>query len=396
MPAVRALRPALAGMSPARLLFGLGLSLLLIGGAPAPRMALAQDATRAAPFPNGALVVVTASRGLNVRAEPSLTSRIVASLPAGAQAVVLSGPVDAEGVLWYELKLAADRSGWASAAYLALAAQPAGSPPAPAARTEAPPPASAAPAPGPVESCTVWVTQGAVVLRAAPSETAEALGRLPLGTTVTVLELPQLTSGDLWVKVSGQAAGGWTPLAGLQATGRRAAGCSEPASPAIEAAGYPDLPAGPWAQAGLLCAGLAGLFVVYRLTRVQHFASKLVGVLALGVTGGMAALGAAGSLWQWEPLVWRAGGFWSWVAAVYSVNSVVTGLVYGYDKWAAQTEGWRIPEATLHSLEFLGGWPGALIGQQVFRHKRRKLDYMALFALIVLSHGLFWGWYVWH
>jgi len=38
----------------------------------------------------------------------------------------------------------------------------------------------------------------------------------------------------------------------------------------------------------------------------------------------------------------------------------------------------------------LGGWPGALLAQQRFRHKTRKLSYQAVFWLIVLLHQVFW------
>jgi uncharacterized membrane protein YsdA (DUF1294 family) len=44
----------------------------------------------------------------------------------------------------------------------------------------------------------------------------------------------------------------------------------------------------------------------------------------------------------------------------------------------------------LHASELLGGWPGALVAQQVFRHKTRKLSYQSAFWLIVTLHLLFW------
>ena len=50
-----------------------------------------------------------------------------------------------------------------------------------------------------------------------------------------------------------------------------------------------------------------------------------------------------------------------------------------------------MPEARLHLLELLGGWPGALAAQGVFRHKRRKARFMAVFWFIVRLHVLAWG-----
>ena len=48
------------------------------------------------------------------------------------------------------------------------------------------------------------------------------------------------------------------------------------------------------------------------------------------------------------------------------------------------------PEAYVHALELAGGWPGALLAQQGFRHKTRKVSYQALFWLIVALHQVFW------
>ena len=44
----------------------------------------------------------------------------------------------------------------------------------------------------------------------------------------------------------------------------------------------------------------------------------------------------------------------------------------------------------MHITELLGGWPGALIAQQVFRHKTRKASFQTVFWLIVLVHQVFW------
>lgn len=54
----------------------------------------------------------------------------------------------------------------------------------------------------------------------------------------------------------------------------------------------------------------------------------------------------------------------------YLVMSLITFVVYGLDKLKAKKGWWRIPEATLHVLEFAFGWPGAWAAQVVFRHKR--------------------------
>ena len=65
----------------------------------------------------------------------------------------------------------------------------------------------------------------------------------------------------------------------------------------------------------------------------------------------------------------------------------VTFTAYGADKKAAKKGAWRIPEAHLHALEFLGGWVGAFIGQKVFRHKTKKRSYQVMFWLMLLLQG---------
>jgi len=81
-----------------------------------------------------------------------------------------------------------------------------------------------------------------------------------------------------------------------------------------------------------------------------------------------------------------------WVIPLYVVASVVAFLAYWTDKRAAQAGNWRTPEATLHLIEVLGGWPGALIAQRVFRHKTRKTDFQLMFwAMVVLNFVAFVG-----
>ena len=74
----------------------------------------------------------------------------------------------------------------------------------------------------------------------------------------------------------------------------------------------------------------------------------------------------------------------------YVLASVLAFLLYWYDKQSAQKGRWRTQENTLHLCELAGGWPGALLAQQVFRHKTRKTSYQLLFWGIVLLHQVFW------
>jgi uncharacterized membrane protein YsdA (DUF1294 family) len=76
------------------------------------------------------------------------------------------------------------------------------------------------------------------------------------------------------------------------------------------------------------------------------------------------------------------------VIALYAVASTVAFITYGADKRAARRTLRRVPESTLHVLALLGGWPGALVAQQVFRHKTRKQPFRAVFWLTVVVNCL--------
>lgn len=86
--------------------------------------------------------------------------------------------------------------------------------------------------------------------------------------------------------------------------------------------------------------------------------------------------------------VWRAS--WRefpWGAPwIYLVLSVFLFVVYGVDKRAARRGAWRISERNLLFVGVLGGWPGAVIAQQVFRHKTRKSSFQwAFWATVTVN-----------
>mgnify|MGYP002854691082 CR=1 FL=1 len=68
--------------------------------------------------------------------------------------------------------------------------------------------------------------------------------------------------------------------------------------------------------------------------------------------------------------------------------NVATIIAYGADKRAARRGDWRVPEANLHTLEFLGGWTGAYIAQKLFHHKNKKRSYQAMFWFILVLQCL--------
>ena len=81
---------------------------------------------------------------------------------------------------------------------------------------------------------------------------------------------------------------------------------------------------------------------------------------------------------------------WLLVGIGYAILSLVTFVAYALDKRAARRGRPRTPEATLHLLELLGGWPGAFAAQRLIRHKNAKVSYQIVFWLIVATHVAAW------
>ena len=69
----------------------------------------------------------------------------------------------------------------------------------------------------------------------------------------------------------------------------------------------------------------------------------------------------------------------SWLVAI----NCVTFLLYGFDKLIAGSGRRRVPEAVLLMIAFLGGWPGAFVAMQLFRHKTAKASFKYRFWLVV-------------
>lgn len=90
-------------------------------------------------------------------------------------------------------------------------------------------------------------------------------------------------------------------------------------------------------------------------------------------------------------------GFWgmpAWVFAIYGGVSIVSFALYWQDKRAAIAGIWRVPEEQLHLLGLVGGWPGGIVAQNLFRHKTQKEKFarnfwytVALNVLIFVAIG---------
>lgn len=109
--------------------------------------------------------------------------------------------------------------------------------------------------------------------------------------------------------------------------------------------------------------------------------------------------------WPWFATVAWAGAvvcgvLWghlpAWAAWTLLGLSVIAFTLHGWDKWRAKNAGRRVPETVLHLFELLGGWPGALVGRHLFRHKTAKVSYRLVFWLCVLTNVAVLGGLIWY
>ena len=79
-----------------------------------------------------------------------------------------------------------------------------------------------------------------------------------------------------------------------------------------------------------------------------------------------------------------------WLCRIYLwvtfLSSLVTFFVYGWDKRQAKKEKERVREKTLHILAAVGGWSGAMLGQQYFHHKTKKFTFRLLLPIFAVVH----------
>ena len=104
---------------------------------------------------------------------------------------------------------------------------------------------------------------------------------------------------------------------------------------------------------------------------------------AVLISGGFLALLALSALMHKLPAL---------VLWVYLAISLITFMLYSFDKAAAKDGARRTPESTLHWFSVAGGWPGALIAQQVLRHKSKKKSFRTVFWVTVIINCGILGW----
>lgn len=105
--------------------------------------------------------------------------------------------------------------------------------------------------------------------------------------------------------------------------------------------------------------------------------------LAVALTIKLAPTGDHGT---WSFAFWGAFTEHRWFMYYIAAVSIVTFIMFGFDKYRAIKGGWRIPIAALLGMAFAGGSVGALLGMVAFRHKIRKnYFYVGVPMIIVMQ-----------
>jgi uncharacterized membrane protein YsdA (DUF1294 family) len=93
-------------------------------------------------------------------------------------------------------------------------------------------------------------------------------------------------------------------------------------------------------------------------------------------------------------VAWWLGKIPAFVIGGYGAMSVFAFCLYWRDKAAAQRGDWRTSEKALHFAAVFGGWPGALVAQDVFRHKSSKASFQIEFWSTVVINCAVMAWLV--
>lgn len=98
--------------------------------------------------------------------------------------------------------------------------------------------------------------------------------------------------------------------------------------------------------------------------------------------------------------VWIFYLYFEWVrqtTILYIIGfNVIVFFAYGIDKAAAyfNMRNCRIPENVLLLGGLIGGWIGAICGQQLFRHKTREQPFQTLFIVTIVLHTVLMAIYI--
>ena len=83
----------------------------------------------------------------------------------------------------------------------------------------------------------------------------------------------------------------------------------------------------------------------------------------------------------------------SWAGLLYLGASALCFALYAIDKSAAIDRRERLPESLLLWPGLAGGWPGAIVAQQMLRHKTAKRSFRLRFWLSVVANLALFAWF---
>lgn len=68
------------------------------------------------------------------------------------------------------------------------------------------------------------------------------------------------------------------------------------------------------------------------------------------------------------------------------IMNIITFVTYGYDKYCAVINKWRVAELTLLIMAAIGGALGALIAMYGFHHKTQRRKFQIFVPLLLTIH----------
>ena len=124
-------------------------------------------------------------------------------------------------------------------------------------------------------------------------------------------------------------------------------------------------------------ATLAGDTLVVKAPKKRNTAAVLFAVLFLAAMGVSILMGALSGIFL----------------VGYMALSMITFMAYAFDKSAARRGASRVSEGTLLLFGLAGGWPGAIVAQELLRHKSKKAAFRSVFWVTVLMNcaALLWA-----
>ena len=76
------------------------------------------------------------------------------------------------------------------------------------------------------------------------------------------------------------------------------------------------------------------------------------------------------------------------------IINLITFIIFGIDKYKAIKDKWRVKEATLLGLSFIGGALGGMLGMYVFRHKTKKFYFFLGIPFMMILHVVLFVYFV--